>query len=110
LCIPSLGGSVMITSGCPCWAIKSSLNTTFISYIELAVINIVVHWLWRPWCIRNTFDTNYFFCLLETNWAMVPVPVYNHTRFHFQSNRQNLLLFYIIHTLDQSWSGRMIWH
>jgi hypothetical protein len=30
LCIPSRGGSVIITSGWPCWAIKS-LNTTFIS-------------------------------------------------------------------------------
>jgi hypothetical protein len=55
-----------------------------------------LHWFGVLDCIRNTFD-KLLFLPFRNKLSNGSFQYINHTRFHFQSNRQNLLLFYIIH-------------
>jgi hypothetical protein len=87
---------------------KLSLKTTFISPIELAICNFIAFRI--HFCIfdgfRNAFNTNYFFAFLETNWAMVPVPVYRSYTISLPVNPAKSCYFCIVRMLGLNWFGR----
>ena len=79
LCMPSLGGSVIITSGCPCVLINSSLKTCFISPTKNSTLLMLFNCAFSLAAVIASGTDSTPITLLAcfaTNCAMVPVPVY----------------------------------